>query len=103
MVFYRTYDGDILTSEDLEKSFYIITGLKHFDYPEKFWKFREKCFGKSIKETIPSDIEYLCKEGYRLYAIKLFREQNNCSLMDAKNIIDKYCKDHKYYPYNFDF
>jgi hypothetical protein len=103
MVFYRTYENTLITSKNLEEAFYIITGHKHFDYPKEFRKFRENCFGKSIKETVPSDIDFLCKEGYRILAMKLFSEQNDCNLLDAKKATDDFCKYHKYYPYDFNF
>ena len=103
MVIYRTYGNTLITSKNLEDAFYITTGHKHFEHPKEFWKFRENCFGKSIKETVPSDIDFLCKEGYRFLAVKLFSEQNNCGFLDAKKVIDDFCKDHNYYPYDFDF
>ena len=103
MVFYRTYKNTFITSKDLEDAFYITTGHEYFDYPKEFWKFRENCFGKSIKETVQQSIEVFCRNGHRIQAIKFYKESNNCSFVEAKKFIDDYCKQHKYYPYDIDF
>lgn len=101
MVYYLCYNEDIITSYDLEKAFFIVTGKDPEKFEKDFWKFREKCFGKSIKCTIKPTIEYFCKNGYRIQAVKFYKELNNCSLKEAKDFIDKYCEENKYYPYNF--
>ena len=103
MVYYLTYTGDIITSYDLEKAFFIVTGKDPEKNKKDFWKFRESCFGKSIKETVQASIEVFCRNGHRVQAIKFYKELNNCSFIEAKKFIDDYCKQHKYYPYDFDF
>ena len=101
MVYYLTHNQEIITSYDLEKAFFIVTGKDPEKYEKEFWKFRERCFGKSIKCTIEPTIEYFCKHAHRIQAVKLYRDMNNCSLKEAKDFVDDYCKQHNYYPYNF--
>ena len=103
MVYYLTHNQEIITSYDLEKAFFIVTGKDPEESKKEFWKFRDKCFGKSIKCTIYPSLEFFCKNGHRILAIKYYREIYNCSLKEAKEAVDKYCKEHKYYPYNYDF
>lgn len=88
MVYYMDCTDNLLTSRDLELAFFVATGkTAQFD-KRGFWKFREKCFGKSIKKTIPADVDDFVRHGWKFEAIKLYRELNDCTLREAKEAID---------------
>lgn len=91
MVYYETLHGDIITSDDLEKAFFIVTGTYRNESKKtkkEFWKFREKCFGKSIKQTIKPSVDFFLKSGRKLMAIKFYRNLYSCGLREAKDAID---------------
>ena len=100
MVYYLTHNQEIITSYDLEKAFFIVTGKDPETNEKEFWKFRERCFGKSIKCTVNPTVENFCKDGHRIPAVRLYKELHNCSFKEAKEYVDKYCEEHNYYPYN---
>jgi hypothetical protein len=91
MVYYETMYGDIITSDDLERAFFIVTGTycnESKKTEKEFWKFREKCFGKSIKQTIKPSVDFFLRSGNKLMAIKFYRNLYNCGLREAKDAID---------------
>lgn len=98
MVYYLGYNHDnLITSSDLERAFFIVTGKYREDDEKGFWKFRERCFGRSIKETISPSIEWFLENGYVVAAVKYYRDMNNCTLMDAKKAIDTLIEKRKTY------
>lgn len=99
MVYYLGYNGELITSDQLEKAFYLYTGKDANDelYYKDFWKFREHCFGKSIKETIRPNMEWFLKNNYIVAAIKYYRDMNGGTLMDAKKAVDTLIEKRKTY------
>ena len=87
-IYYMGKDGGIITSDDLKKSFYITTGKSHFDDKKGFWKFRERCFGKSISYTVQPSVEFFLNHNCYVQAVRYYKETNGCSLIDAKHAID---------------
>ena len=99
-IYYETFYGDTITSDDLEKAFFIVTGT----YPneskkaeKEFWKFREKCFGKSIRKTIKPSVDYFLINGNKIKAIKYYREAHGCSIVEAKNAVEEYIVNNENY------
>ena len=88
MVYYLDYDGNPITSAELERAFFITTGKYPHENKREFWKFRDRCFGKSIRQTIPADVDDFVRRGWTLHAVKLYRELNDCTLREAKDAID---------------
>ena len=88
-VYYMGKDGRIITSDDLKKSFYICTGKSYLEDKKSFWKFREKCFGKSISYTVKPSVEFFVENNYYVQAIKYYRDLNNCTVVEAKHAIDE--------------
>lgn len=100
MVYYETFYGDIITSDDLEKAFFIATGTycnESKKTEKEFWKFREKCFGKSIKQTIKPSVDFFLRSGRKLMAIKFYRNLYNCGLREAKDAIDSWIENNEDY------
>jgi ribosomal protein L7/L12 len=106
MVYYETMYGDIITSDDLEKAFFIVTGA----YPnesknteKEFWNFREKCFGKSIKQVVIPSVDLFLRSGKKLMAIKFYKDWYNCGLREAKESIERMIENNEKYRNIFKF
>ena len=100
MIYYIGYNNNnIITSDDIEKAFYIYTGKDAKDnlYAKDFWKFREHCFGKSIKETINPNMEWFINNGYYVAAVRYYHDMNGGTLADAKKAIDTIIEKRKTY------
>jgi hypothetical protein len=100
MVYYETYYGGFITSDDLEKAFYIVTGTYKDESKEtekKFWKFREKCFGKSIKQTIVPSVDFFLRSGRKIMAIRFYRDVHSCGVADAKEAVENMIENNEEY------
>ncbi len=99
-IYYETFYDDIITSDDLEKAFFIVTGTYRNESKKtekEFWKFREKCFGKSIKQTINPSVDFFLRSGRKLMAIKFYRNLYNCGLREAKESIESMIENNENY------
>jgi len=88
-VYYLCKDGGIVTSKDLERAFYITTGLNASLNPREYSQYRDDCFGKSIHETIKPDVKLLLRKKGKFGAMLFYQEENNCSIRDARTAIEK--------------
>lgn len=88
-VFYEGYNGVIYEKDEVARAFYLSTGISPENEPE-FMKWLYKVFGKSIKCAFSSSPRELFDKGRRVLAIKLYREENNCSLIEARKAIDSW-------------
>ena len=88
-VFYEGYNGSVYERDELEKAFYLATGISAKN-EAAFMKWLNVVFGKSIKRAFRGTPRELFNMGYRVKAIKLYRDENECSLVDAKKIVDSW-------------
>ncbi len=79
----------------MERAFYISTGYDPYNHEGKFLKFLFDCFGKSIQYYCTPSVQDLVNMGEKVKAIKMYREENNCTLVEAKNAVDNMCSDAK--------
>lgn len=87
MFYYKTVTGIYIESSEVERSFRISTGFDIDGNMAKFMKYLNSIWGKYIIEACNPTIEDLIKSDQRVLAIKKYRKDNNCSLMDARNYI----------------
>ena len=88
-VFYEGYNGFVYERDELAKAFYLATGISENNEAE-FMKWLNGVFGKSIKRSFRGTPRELFNMGYKVKAVKLYRDENECSLTDAKKIIDSW-------------
>ena len=87
MFYYKTVTGSYLESSEVEHSFKISTGLNIDGNMAEFMKYLNSIWGKYIVEACHPTIDDLIKIDQRVLAIRKYREDNNCSLIDARNYI----------------
>ena len=92
-IYYRSFNGDMLDIYDIEKAFYISTGKRAFLFESEFLRFLSDCFGRSIKSYCSPSVRELVEMGEKVKAISLYRDENECSLLDAKKAVDIMCSE----------
>ena len=101
VVMFRGYDERIYSHSDIECAFYLVTGKKHeysFRIDGKtnhgeYCRFLNGLFGTSISEWFVPTVDSLIESGHRVLAIKLYRDENGCTLKEAHDYVDKRIKD----------
>lgn len=98
-IYYRSFNGDVWDIYDIEKAFYISTGKRAFLCESEFLRFLSDCFGRSIESYFSPSVLGLVKTGEKVKAILLYRDENGCSISEAKKAVeimcsecDKHCK-----------
>ncbi len=89
-IFYQTYDGKIIEREDIEDAFYIATGKHAETHEGEFIRFLNDCFGKSVESYAHYTPDDLIKKGYNVMAMRLYREENKCTLKEAVEEVRKH-------------
>lgn len=72
------------------KAFEICTGKSAYRNEGKYIGFLNGLFGVSLKRAFTPTPRDLFSLGYRTKAIKLYRELNDCTLLEAKAVVDKW-------------
>lgn len=91
-VVYTLKNGAIADRKDFEKAYLLMTGedVHTTDATEsKFLKFLWNSFGKSIASYKSYNVDELIQNGMRVFAIKLYKEINHCTMTEAYNYIKK--------------
>lgn len=88
-LFYISKKNQIYSKEDIEKAFEIYSGQYAFENESAYLKFLNSLFGRSIKEYKILTVTDLVAMGCRAKAIKLYRDTKNCSLIEARDYVDK--------------
>lgn len=91
-MFYKTIYGHYLEKSDVERSFLITTGEFASHNPVGFMHYLSSIWGKYIVETCNPTIKDLITHDNKILAIKKYREDNDCSLMEAKTYVDNLCE-----------
>lgn len=85
--YYITKDNRLVTSNDVIKSWYLLTGIQITTEDEETAVIFNKMNGIT-SEVIPS-YETLLKHDAKVLAVAKYREDNDCSLREAQEAIDK--------------
>ena len=93
MIIYKLFDGSIVDDYDMKKAFYILFGRHPEDVPGSYIRFINGCFRTSIAKYYKPTVERLIRDGFKLRAIKLYRDEHDCSLAKAKEAIEKMQKE----------
>lgn len=88
-LYYKNNRGDIIDSDKIEQAFYIVSGKHRYEDEPGYLRFLYKLLGKSIVAIAKPDVQSLLAGNSKIMAIKLYREENNCSLLDAKEAVEK--------------
>lgn len=91
-MFYKTIYGHYLEKSDVERAFLVTTGsFASYDTIE-FMRYLNNIWGKYIVEACNPTVEELVSHDQKILAIKKYKEDNNCSLVDARNFVDNLCE-----------
>lgn len=85
--YYLTKYNEIVTSKDVVKAWCLLTG-KIIDNEDDEFEIAMKNM-KAISAVIDPTYETLIKHNSEVLAVAKYREDNNCSLKEAKEAIDK--------------
>lgn len=91
MLYYKLRNGNIVSEYEVNKAFEICTGETfHYD-SNAYAKWLYSMLGKSIIMTMTEttvDIEQFLNGNNTVAAVRLYRDQHNCTLREAKDAID---------------
>ena len=92
-IFYLCKDGDIFTLDNIINAFHIVTGkdpIVHEEYENEFYEFLNNLLKTTLtcKLDNPS-VEFLSKNKSMIYAIKKYRWEHNCTLVEAKHACEE--------------
>lgn len=91
-MFYKTIYDHYLEKSEVERAFLITTGKFASHDPIGFMRYLNSIWGKYIVETCNPTIEDLITHDNKILAIKKYRKDNDCSLMEAKTYVDNLCE-----------
>lgn len=91
MLYYKLRNGNIVSEYEVHKAFEICTGETfHYD-SNAYTKWLYSMLGKSIIMAMTEtevDIAQFLKGNNIIAAVRLYRDQHNCTLREAKDTID---------------
>lgn len=88
-IFYFGTNGRVYDEQDVERAFYIATGMYKDEHKLEYYEFLKSILGVSIGAVKTASVEELVEHGCNVKAIKLYREENGCSLREAKSAVEK--------------
>ena len=91
-ILYKAKNGKLYLRFQLEEAFLITTGQIASENEREFMLWMNSIWGKWIVETIRPEslsVEKLLCTGNKILAIKVYKEKNGCTLLEAKQAIDK--------------
>ncbi|MBQ4187432.1 MAG: hypothetical protein II642_06080 [Firmicutes bacterium] len=88
-IFYFGKNGCVYDEFDIDRAFYISTGMRKNEHKLEYYEFIHSIVGVSIDAVKSASVEELVERGYTVKAVKLYREKNCCSLAEAKSAVDK--------------
>ena len=89
-MYYLLTTGRIITERDLHTAYEICNGSVPGVHPGHYEKWIHEIYG--IVRSIPKeemDVEQLLEGGCYAEAVKMYRDDNKCTLREAKEAIDK--------------
>lgn len=87
-MYYRLKTGKIISDADVSIAFEITRGKSSSDDPDAFLKWKN-WLGLTPIDDETADIRYFVASGAEVFAMKLYRNRNNCSVLDAVHAINK--------------
>lgn len=86
-MFYKTAYGSYIERSSVESSFLISTGEFASENPGNFMRYLNSIWGKYIIEACNPTIEELIINNQEVSAIKKYKEDNKCSLTEAREAV----------------
>lgn len=94
-LYFATKDNDIVFSYDIIKAYYLKTGIKiDSDDVDRIRFVAASMAGIERELKRPSPV-FLVKHGHICAAVRVYRDIHECSLREAKDIIDKMVEEFK--------
>lgn len=87
-MYYRLKTGKIISDADVSIAFEITRGKSTFDDFDSFIKWKGG-LGLTPIDDDKADIRDFVASGATVFAMKLYRDRNNCSVLDAVKAINK--------------
>ena len=92
-LYYKLANGNWVDRYDIETAFYISTGAKYTADSKKFICWLFPLLGESIlavkRGDDPKLISELLKSGQKVKAMKVYKDLHNCTLAEAKEVIER--------------
>lgn len=91
MLYYTLKNGRVTTEFDMQKAFEICTGSSSAEHVRNYSKWLFSLLGKTIIKTTPEmemTYEELIRGGNNVQAVRLYRERNHCTLIEARDAIE---------------
>ena len=88
-IYYIGFNDRVYSQENIEDAFYLATGKTADSHRSEFIKYLNDCFGKSISGYFPATVENLLAHGCKVRAIALYRKEHACSILEAREAIEK--------------
>ena len=85
-VYYKTTKGAIIRDCDLEQAFLIVTGSYRYKSEKNYLLWLKSVWGNYIISAHNANelsVENLLRDGQKLLAIRVYSDQNNCTLAEA--------------------
>lgn len=87
-MYYRLKTGRIISDADVSIAFEITRGKSSSDDLDAFLKWKS-WLGLTPIDDETADIRYFVASGAEVFAMKLYSNRNNCSVLDAVHAINK--------------
>ena len=91
MLYYQLRNGNIASEYEVHKAFEICTGEAYHYDSKAYSKWLYSMLGKSIIKAMNEteiNIEQFIKANNIVAAVRLYRNQHNCTLREAKDAVD---------------
>lgn len=92
-IYYKNRKGQLLDNHDVERAFWVVSGHYCWEDEAGYLKFLYGLLGNPIVAVAHPTVEGLLASGSKVQAIKLYREQNECTLCEAKNAVERMISD----------
>lgn len=88
-IYYKDNHGNIIDNSDIEKAFRIVSGKCRFEDEQGYLNFLYGLFGKTVVAVASPCANEFLAVGAKNHAIKLYRDENKCSLSEAREAIER--------------
>ena len=94
-LYFATIDNNVVFRADIIKAYFLKTGIKiDYDDVDRIRLVAASMAGINRELKRPSPV-FLVKHGHTLAAVRVYRDIHECSLSEAKSIIDKMVEEFK--------
>lgn len=88
-IYYKDNHGNIIDNSDIEKAFRIVSGKYRFEDERGYLKFLYGLLGKTVMAVANPCVDEFLAAGAKMMAVKLYRDENGCSLSEARKAVEK--------------